>query len=161
METVTVEKLNKEFKVEVLQGTPKHSDIKKLLKSDFNFIKGICEVYIGICEVYILERHNRIASVKILLTDGFIITSLLDIGKGKNLVNEINNLAITAMRQMYNSGSFFIPDDMTFEQFKDSYADKVSATLPIISKQLETKMKYLHSYIEENMGTFQFVAKIA
>ena len=32
----------KEFKVEVLQGTPKHSDIKKLLKSDFNFIKGIC-----------------------------------------------------------------------------------------------------------------------
>lgn len=154
METMTVEKLNKEFKVEVLQGTPKHSDIKKLLKSDFNFIKGICEVYI-------LERHNRIASVKILLTDGFITTSLLDTGKGKNLVNEINSLAITAMRQMYNSGSFFIPGDMTFEQFKDSYADKVSATLPIISKQLETKMKYLHSNIEENMETFQFVAKIA
>jgi len=154
MENVTVEKLNKEFKVEVLQGTPKHSDIKKLLKSDFNFIKGICEVYI-------LERHNRIASVKILLTDGFIITSLLDIGKGKNLINEINNLVITAMRQMYNSGSFFIPDDMTFEQFKDSYADKVSVTLPIISKQLETKMKYLHSNIEENMETFRFVAKIS
>lgn len=154
METMTVEKLNKEFKVEVLQGTPKHSDIKKLLKSDFNFIKGICEVYI-------LERHNRITSVKILLTDGFIITSLLEIGKGKNLVNEINSLATTAMRQVFNSGSFFIPDDMTFEQFKDSYADKVSATLPIISKQLETKMKYLHSNIEENMETFQFVAKIA
>ena len=129
---MTVEKLNKEFKVEVLQGTPKHSDIKKLLKSDFNFIKGICEVYI-------LERHNRIASVKILLTDGFIITSLL----------------------VFNSGSFFIPGDTTFEEFKDSYVDKVSATLPIISKQLETKMKYLHSNIEENMETFRFVAKIA
>lgn len=154
METVTVEKLNKEFKVEVLQGTPKHSDIKKLLKSDFNFIKGICEVYI-------LERHTRITTAKILLTDGFIITGLLDTGKGKNLVNEINSLAITAMRQMYNSGSLFIPDDMSFEQFKESYGDKVSATLPIISKQLETKMKYLHSNIEENMETFQFVAKIA
>lgn len=154
METLTVEKLNKEFKVEVLQGTPKHSDIKKLLKSDFNFIKGICEVYI-------LERHNRVASVKILLTDGFIITGLLEIGKGKNLVNEINSLATTAMRQVFNSGSFFIPGDTTFEQFKDSYVDKVSATLPIISKQLETKMKYLHSNIEENMETFRFVAKIA
>ena len=154
METMTVNKLNKEFKVEILRGKPKHSDIKKLLKSDFNFIKGICEVYI-------LERHNRIASVKILLTDGFIITSLLDTGKGKNLVNEINSLAITAMRQVFNSGSFFIPGDMTFEQFKDSYVDKVSVTLPIISKQLETKMKYLHSNIEENMETFQFVAKIA
>lgn len=154
MEIVTVEKLNKEFKVEILRGKPKHSDIKKLLKSDFNFIKGIYEVYI-------LERHTRIATAKILLTDGFIITSLLEIGKGKNLVNEINSLAITAMRQVFNSGSFFIPDDMTFEQFKDSYADKVSGTLPIISKQLETKMKYLHSNIEENMGTFQFVAKIA
>lgn len=154
METMTVGKLDKGFKVEVLQGKPKHSDIKKLLKSDFNFIKGICEVYI-------LERHTRITTAKILLTDGFIITGLLDTGKGKDLVNEINSLAITAMRQMYNSGSFFIPGDMTFEQFKDSYADKVSATLPIISKQLETKMKYLHSNIKENMETFQFVAKIA
>lgn len=154
METVTVEKLNKEFKVEILRGKPKHSDIKKLLKSDFNFIKGICEVYI-------LERHTRIATANILLTDGFIINSMLNTGKGKNMVDEINSLAITAMRQMYNSGSFFIPDDMTFEQFKDSYTDKVSATLPIISKQLETKMKYLHSNIEENMETFQFVAKIA
>lgn len=154
METMTVTKLDKEFKVEILQGKPKHSDIKKLLKSDFNFIKGICEVYI-------LERHTRITTAKILLTNGFIITGLLDTGKGKNLVNEINSLAITAMRQMYNSGSLFIPDDMSFEQFKDSYADKVSATLPIISKQLETKMKYLHSNIEENMETFQFVAKIA
>ncbi len=154
METMTVNKLDKEFKVEILQGKPKHSDIKKLLKSDFNFIKGICEVYI-------LERHTRITTAKILLTDGFIITGLLDTGKGKNLVNEINSLATTAMRQMYNSGSLYIPDDMTFEQFKDSYADKVSATLPIISKQLETKMKYLHSNIEENMETFQFVAKIA
>ena len=154
METMTVGKLDKEFKVETLRGKPKHSDIKKLLKSDFNFIKGICEVYI-------LERHTRITTAKILLTDGFIITSLLEIGKGKNLVNEINSLATTAMRQVFNSGSFFIPDDMTFEQFKDSYADKVSATLPIISKQLETKMKYLHSNIEENMETFQFVAKIA
>lgn len=154
METMTVSKLDKEFKVETLRGKPKHSDIKKLLKSDFNFIKGICEVYI-------LERHTRITTAKILLTDGFIITGLLDTGKGKNLVNEINSLAITAMRQMYNSGSLFIPDDMSFEQFKESYADKVSATLPIISKQLETKMKYLHSNIEENMETFQFVAKIA
>lgn len=154
MQTMTVNKLDKEFKVEILKGKPKHSDIKKLLKSDFNFIKGICEVYI-------LERHTRITTAKILLTDGFIITGLLDTGKGKNLVNEINSLAITAMRQMYNSGSLFIPDDMSFEQFKDSYADKVSATLPIISKQLETKMKYLHSNIEENMETFQFVAKIA
>lgn len=154
METMSVGKLDKEFKVEILRGKPKHSDIKKLLKSDFNFIKGICEVYI-------LERHTRITTAKILLTDGFIITGLLDTGKGKNLVNEINSLATTAMRQMYNSGSFFIPDDMTFEQFKDSYADKVSATLPIISKQLETKMKQLHSNIEENMETFQFVAKIA
>ena len=154
METMTVGKLDKEFKVEILRGKPKHSDIKKLLKSDFNFIKGICEVYI-------LERHTRITTAKILLTDGFIISGLLDTGKGKNLVNEINSLATTAMRQVYNSGSFFIPDDMTFEQFKDSYADKVSATLPIISKQLETKMKYLHSNIEENMETFQFVAKIA
>lgn len=154
METMTVTKLDKEFKVEILKGNPKHSDIKKLLKSDFNFIKGIYEVYI-------LERHTRIATAKILLTDGFIITGLLDIGKGKNLVNEINSLATTAMRQMYNSGSFFIPDDMTFEQFKDSYADKVSATLPIISKQLETKMKYLHSNIEENMETYRFIAKIA
>ena len=154
METMTVGKLDKEFKVEILRGNPKHSDIKKLLKSDFNFIKGICEVYI-------LERHTRITTAKILLTDGFIITGLLDTGKGKNLVNEINSLATTAMRQVYNSGSLYIPDDMTFEQFKDSYADKVSATLPIISKQLETKMKYLHSNIEENMETFQFVAKIA
>lgn len=154
METMTVEKLNKEFKVEVLQGTPKHSDIKKLLKSDFNFIKGICEVYV-------LESYHKTANVKVLLTDGFIINSMLNTGKGKNMVDEINSLAITAMRQMYNSGSFFIPDDMTFEQFKDSYADKVSATLPIISKQLETKMKYLHSNIEENIETFQFVAKIA
>lgn len=154
METMTVGKLDKEFKVEILRGNPKHSDIKKLLKSDFNFIKGICEVYI-------LERHTRITTAKILLTDGFIITGLLDIGKGKNLVNEINSLATTAMRQMYNSGSLYIPDDMTFEQFKESYSDKVSATLPIISKQLETKMKYLHSNIEENMETFQFVAKIA
>lgn len=154
METMIVSKLDKEFKVEILRGKPKHSDIKKLLKSDFNFIKGIYEVYI-------LERHTRIATAKILLTDGFIITSLLEIGKGKNLVNEINSLATTAMRQVFNSGSFFIPGDMTFEQFKDSYADKVSATLPIISKQLETKMKYLHSNIEENMETFQFVAKIA
>lgn len=154
METMTVNKLDKEFKVEILQGKPKHSDIKKLLKSDFNFIKGICEVYI-------LERHTRITTAKILLTDGFIITGLLDIGKGKNLVNEINSLATTAMRQMYNSGSLYIPDDMTFEQFKDSYADKVSATLPIISKQLETKMKYLHSNIEENMESYQFIAKIA
>lgn len=151
---MTVTKLDKDFTVEILQGKPKHSDIKKLLKSDFNFIKGICEVYI-------LERHTRITTAKILLTDGFIITGLLDTGKGKNLVNEINSLAITAMRQMYNSGSLFIPDDMSFEQFKESYADKVSATLPIISKQLETKMKYLHSNIEENMETFQFVAKIA
>ena len=151
---MTVGKLDKEFKVEILRGNPKHSDIKKLLKSDFNFIKGICEVYI-------LERHTRITTAKILLTDGFIITGLLDTGKGKNLVNEINSLATTAMRQVYNSGSLYIPDDMTFEQFKDSYADKVSATLPIISKQLETKMKYLHSNIEENMETFQFVAKIA
>ena len=86
---------------------------------------------------------------------------MLNTGKGKNMVDEINSLAITAIRQVFNSGSFFIPDDMTFEQFKDSYADKVSATLPIISKQLETKMKYLHSNIEENMETFQFVAKIA
>ena len=154
METMTVGKLDKEFKVEILRGNPKHSDIKKLLKSDFNFIKGICEVYI-------LERHTRITTAKILLTDGFIITGLLDTGKGKNLVNEINSLATTAMRQVYNSGSLYIPDDMTFEQFKDSYADKVSATLPIISKQLETKMKYLYSNIEENMETFQFVAKIA
>lgn len=154
METMTVGKLDKEFKVEILRGKPKHSDIKKLLKSDFNFIKGICEVYI-------LERHTRIATAKILLTDGFIITGLLEIGKGKDLVNEINSLATTAMRQVYNSGSFFIPDDTTFEQFKDSYADKVSATLPIISKQLETKMKYLHSNIEENMETFRFIAKIA
>jgi hypothetical protein len=154
MQTMTVTKLDKDFTVEILQGKPKHSDIKKLLKSDFNFIKGICEVYI-------LERHTRITTAKILLTDGFIITGLLDTGKGKNLVNEINSLAITAMRQMYNSGSLFIPDDMSFEQFKESYADKVSATLPIISKQLETKMKYLHSNIEENMETFQFVAKIA
>lgn len=154
METMTVGKLDKEFKVETLRGKPKHSDIKKLLKSDFNFIKGICEVYV-------LESYHKTANVKVLLTDGFIINGLLDTGKGKNLVNEINSLAITAMRQMYNSGSFFIPDDMTFEQFKDSYADKVSATLPIISKQLETKMKYLHSNIEENMETFQFVAKIA
>lgn len=154
METMTVTKLDKDFTVEILKGKPKHSDIKKLLKSDFNFIKGICEVYI-------LERHTRITTAKILLTDGFIITGLLDTGKGKNLVNEINSLAITAMRQMYNSGSLFIPDDMSFEQFKESYADKVSATLPIISKQLETKMKYLHSNIEENMETFQFVAKIA
>lgn len=153
METMTVNKLDKEFKVEILKGKPKHSDIKKLLKSDFNFIKGICEVYI-------LERHKT-ASAKILLTDGFIMTGLLDTGKGKNLVNEINSLAITAMRQMYNSGSFFIPDDMSFEQFKESYADKVSATLPIISKGLETKMKYLHSNIEENMESYQFVAKIA
>ena len=151
---MTVNKLDKDFTVEILKGKPKHSDIKKLLKSDFNFIKGICEVYI-------LERHTRITTAKILLTDGFIITGLLDTGKGKNLVNEINSLAITAMRQMYNSGSLFIPDDMSFEQFKESYADKVSATLPIISKQLETKMKYLHSNIEENMETFQFVAKIA
>ena len=148
MQTMTVTKLDKDFTVEILQGKPKHSDIKKLLKSDFNFIKGICEVYI-------LERHTRITTAKILLTDGFIITGLLDTGKGKNLVNEINSLAITAMRQMYNSGSLFIPDDMSFEQFKESYADKVSATLPIISKQLETKMKYLHSNIEENMETFQ------
>lgn len=154
MQTMTVNKLDKDFTVEILKGKPKHSDIKKLLKSDFNFIKGICEVYI-------LERHTRITTAKILLTDGFIITGLLDTGKGKNLVNEINSLAITAMRQMYNSGSLFIPDDMSFEQFKESYADKVSATLPIISKQLETKMKYLHSNIEENMETFQFVAKIA
>lgn len=154
MQTMTVTKLDKDFTVEILKGKPKHSDIKKLLKSDFNFIKGICEVYI-------LERHTRITTAKILLTDGFIITGLLDTGKGKNLVNEINSLAITSMRQMYNSGSLFIPDDMSFEQFKESYADKVSATLPIISKQLETKMKYLHSNIEENMETFQFVAKIA
>lgn len=154
METMTVSKLDKEFKVEILRGKPKHSDIKKLLKSDFNFIKGICEVYV-------LESYHKTANVKVLLTDGFIINSMLNTGKGKNMVDEINSLAITAMRQMYNSGSFFIPDDMTFEQFKDSYADKVSATLPIISKQLETKMKYLHSNIEENMETFQFVAKIA
>lgn len=154
METMTVEKLNKEFKVEILKGKPKHSDIKKLLKSDLNFIKGICEVYV-------LESYHKTANVKILLTDGFIINSMLNTGKGKNLVNEINSLAITAMRQMYNSGSFFIPGDMTFEQFKDSYVDKVSVILPIISKQLETKMKYLHSNIEENMETFQFVAKIA
>lgn len=154
METMTVGKLDKEFKVEILRGKPKHSDIKKLLKSDFNFIKGICEVYV-------LESYHKTATAKILLTDGFIITSLLEIGKGKNLVNEINSLATTAMRQVFNSGSFFIPDDMTFEQFRDSYADKVSATLPIISKQLETKMKYLHSNIEENMETSQFVAKIA
>ena len=97
METMTVGKLDKEFKVEILRGKPKHSDIKKLLKSDFNFIKGICEVYI-------LERHTRITTAKILLTDGFIISGLLDTGKGKNLVNEINSLATTAMRQMYNSG---------------------------------------------------------
>ena len=154
MEIVTVEKLNKEFKVEILRGKPKHSDIKKLLKSDFNFIKGIYEVYV-------LESYHKTANVKILLTDGFIINSMLNTGKGKNMVNEINSLAITAMRQMYNSGSFFIPDDMSFEQFKESYADKVSATLPIISKQLETKMKYLHSNIEENMESYQFIAKIA
>ena len=154
MQTMTVTKLDKDFTVEILKGKPKHSDIKKLLKSDFNFIKGICEVYI-------LERHTRITTAKILLTDGFIITGLLDTGKGKNLVNEINSLAITAMRQMYNSGSFFIPDDMSFEQFKESYAGKVSATSPIISKQLETKMKYLHSNIEENMESYQFIAKIA
>ena len=149
-----VSKLDKEFKVEILRGKPNHSDIKKLLKSDFNFIKGICEVYV-------LESYHKTANVKILLTDGFIINSMLNTGKGKNMVDEINSLATTAMRQVFNSGSFFIPDDMTFEQFKDSYADKVSATLPIISKQLETKMKYLHSNIEENMETFQFVAKIA
>lgn len=154
METMTVSKLDKEFKVEILRGKPKHSDIKKLLKSDFNFIKGICEVYV-------LESYHKTANVKILLTDGFIINSMLNTGKGKNMVDEINSLATTAMRQVFNSGSFFIPDDMTFEQFKDSYDDKVSATLPIISKQLETKMKYLHSNIEENMETFQFVAKIA
>lgn len=154
METMTVSKLDKEFKVEILKGKPKHSDIKKLLKSDFNFIKGICEVYV-------LESYHKTANVKVLLTDGFIINSMLNTGKGKNMADEINSLAITAMRQVYNSGSFFIPDDMTFEQFKDSYVDKVSATLPIISKQLETKMKYLHSNIEENMETFQFVAKIA
>lgn len=154
METMTVSKLDKEFKVEILRGKPKHSDIKKLLKSDFNFIKGICEVYV-------LESYHKTANVKILLTDGFIINSMLNTGKGKNMADEINSLATTTMRQMYNSGSFFIPDDMTFEQFRDSYADKVSATLSIISKQLETKMKYLHSNIEENMETFQFVAKIA
>jgi hypothetical protein len=154
METMIVSKLDKEFKVEILRGKPNHSDIKKLLKSDFNFIKGICEVYV-------LESYHKTANVKILLTDGFIINSMLNTGKGKNMVDEINSLATTAMRQVFNSGSFFIPDDMTFEQFKDSYADKVSATLPIISKQLETKMKYLHSNIEENMETFQFVAKIA
>lgn len=154
METMTVGKLDKEFKVEILRGKPKHSDIKKLLKSDFNFIKGICEVYV-------LESYHKTANVKILLTDGFIINSMLNTGKGKNMADEINSLATTAMRQVYNSGSFFIPGDMTFEQFKDSYTDKVSATLPIISKQLETKMKYLHSNIEENMETFQFVAKIA
>lgn len=154
MQTMTVTKLDKDFTVEILQGKPKHSDIKKLLKSDFNFIKGICEVYI-------LERHTRITTAKILLTDGFIITGLLDTGKGKNLVNEINSLAITAMRQMYNSGSYFIPDDMSFEQFKDSYADKVSATLPIISKELETKLKYIHSYIDNSMESYQFIAKIA
>lgn len=154
METMTVSKLDKEFKVEILRGKPKHSDIKKLLKSDFNFIKGICEVYV-------LESYHKTVNVKVLLTDGFIINSMLNTGKGKNMVDEINSLAITAMHQVFNSGSFFIPDDMTFEQFKDSYADKVSAILPIISKQLETKMKYLHSNIEENMETFQFVAKIA
>lgn len=154
METMTVSKLDKEFKVEILRGKPKHSDIKKLLKSDFNFIKGICEVYV-------LESYHKTANVKILLTDGFIINSMLNTGKGKNMVDEINSLATTAMRQVFNSGSFFIPDDMSFEQFRDSYADKVSATLPIISKQLETKMKYLHSNIEENMETFRFIAKIA
>lgn len=154
METITVDKLDKEFKVEILKGKPKHSDIKKLLKSDFNFIKGICEVYI-------LESYHKTANVKILLTDGFIISSMLDTGKGKNLIDDINSLAITAMRTKYNSGYYLISEDTTFEQFKDSYADKVSATLPIISKELETKMKYFHSNIEENMETFQFVAKIA
>lgn len=86
---------------------------------------------------------------------------MLDTGKGKNLIDDINSLATTAMRTKYNSGYYLISEDTTFEQFKDSYADKVSATLPIISKQLETKMKYLHSNIEENMETFQYVAKIA
>lgn len=95
METMTVGKLDKEFKVEILRGKPKHSDIKKLLKSDFNFIKGICEVYV-------LESYHKTANVKILLTDGFIINSMLNTGKGKNMVDEINSLAITAMRQMYN-----------------------------------------------------------
>ena len=94
METMTVSKLDKEFKVEILKGKPKHSDIKKLLKSDFNFIKGICEVYV-------LESYHKTANVKILLTDGFIINSMLNTGKGKNMVDEINSLAITAIRQVF------------------------------------------------------------
>jgi hypothetical protein len=154
METMTVTKLDKDFTVEILKGKPKHSDIKKLLKSDFNFIKGIYEVYI-------LESYHKTASARILLTDGFIIIGTLDTGKGKNLIDDINSLAITAMRTKYNSGSYFIPDDMSFEQFKDSYADKVSATLPIISKELETKLKYIHSYIDNSMESYQFIAKIA
>lgn len=154
MQTMTIGKVDKDFKVEIIKGNPRHSDIKKLLKSDFNFIKGICEVYI-------VESYHKTVNVKILLTDGQTITYPLDVGKGKSLVDEINSIVTTSMRIAYNSGSFFIPDDMSFEQFKDSYVDKVSATLPIISKELETKMKLLHSNIEDNMETYKFIAKIA
>ena len=156
METITVDKLDKEFKVEILKGKPRHSDIKKLLKSDFNFIKGVCEVYI-------LEWRQKTLDciAKVLLTDGSIINVILYIGRGKNLVNEINTSVLMAMRTKYNSGSFFISEDMTFEKFKDSYVDKVSATLPIISKELEVRMKRIKSEITTDDHFYRFIAKIA
>lgn len=157
METITVDKLDKEFKVEILKGKPKRSDIKKLLKSDFNFIKGVYEVYI--LEYQRSKPADAFANV--LLTDGGIINVMLNTNKNKDLVDEINIAVLMAMRTKYNSGSLYIPDDMTFEQFKDSYPDKVNATLSFTSKELETKMKQFRSKITGSDEHYRFIAKIA
>lgn len=157
METTTVTKLDKDFKVEILKGKPKRSDIKKLLKSDFNFIKGACEVYI--LEYQRSKPADAFANV--LLTDGGIINVMLNTNKNKDLVDEINIAVLMAMRTKYNSGSLYIPDDMTFEQFKDSYPDKVNATLSFTSKELETKMKQFRSKITGSDEHYRFIAKIA